>query len=121
MTAHEVDIQEVLINGVIMVPKDSVSITPVLNQKTGLWVVGKNYFVRTVTYHFIGKLAAVDVDAGEMLFTDACWVASSGRWNVALTTGVLSEVEPFPKPLLVNRDAFIDGTEWTHSLPREVK
>ena len=83
------------------------------------WVVNRNYVIRTVTYHVVGRLKAVY--AAELVLADAAWVADSGRWNEALRTGKLSEVEPFPGDVIVGRGAVVDACEWTHPLPREVK
>lgn len=77
----------------------------------------KSYFLRTVTYHLVGK--CVSANAREIVLTAASWVADSGRYHQAMTTGVLSEVEPYPPKsrILVNRSALIDAVEWSHPLP----
>jgi uridine phosphorylase len=80
---------------------------------------GANYFIRTGTYHYIGTLRTVNT--GELVLSDASWVADSGRWNKALTTGELSEVEPYPDDVVISRSAVVDVTVWRHALPREVK
>lgn len=118
---ENMNVDEVVVNGVTLVPKGSESgkLVPVQEGTVGLWEIGKQYFVRTVTYHVVGKL--VHVSDNELLFEDASWVASSGRFNEALRTGTLSEVEPFTKPVLVGRSALIDATEWEHALPTDVK
>lgn len=82
------------------------------------WQVGTAYFIRTVTYHVTGRL--VWVGPTELVLDDAAWVADSGRWNAALTTGKLAEVEPFPGKVIVNRSSVVDACEWTHPLPRTV-
>ena len=47
------------------------------------FVVGKNYFIRTFTYHSLGKLKAI---TGQFLvLEDAGWVADSGRFNEFLS------------------------------------
>ena len=82
--------------------------------------VGKAVYVRTVTMHYTGML--VRVTAGELVLTDAAWIAESGRFSAALRTGVLDEVEPFPAGnVIVPRDGVIDVSEWRHALPAEVK
>ena len=82
--------------------------------------VGASLFIRTVTMHYTGRLSRVT--AGELVLTDAAWIADSGRFNVALRTGALSEVEPYPDgPVIVPRDGVIDAALWTHALPREPK
>ena len=81
--------------------------------------VGKSYFVRSVTYHYTGRLEAItDTD---LVLADAAWVADSGRFTNALRAGTLSEVEPFPDRVIIQRSAVVDACEWSHPLPREVK
>lgn len=78
--------------------------------------VGHNIFVRTVTMHYTGKL--IRVTDGELVLTDAAWIADSGRFHVALATGELNEVEPFPDgEVIVPRSAIIDVSRWLHDLP----
>lgn len=87
--------------------------------KTHSFSVGQAYFVRTVTYHCLGRLKSVtDTD---LVFDNASWVASSGRWNNALKTGELDEVEPHVSDLIVSRSAIVDAQVWLHALPAEVK
>lgn len=81
--------------------------------------IGKNYFIRTVTMHMIGKLEAVGEK--ELLLSQASWIADSGRFHVAIKTGNLSEVEPFADDIIVGRGAIIDMTLWTHDVPKEAK
>jgi hypothetical protein len=83
----------------------------------GFWVVGKAYFIRTVTMHQIGVL--LDLNDKELLLKDAIWVADSGLFNHALRTGKLDEVEPFVGNIIVNRDAIVDVCEWTHEIPKK--
>lgn len=80
--------------------------------------VGKPYFIRTVTCYYTGHLARVT--AGELVLTDAAWVADTGRFSVALATGKLHEVEPFPDgDVVVPRAGVTDATRWLHALPRQ--
>lgn len=91
-------------------------ITDVAVRKQGtFWEIGKKYFVRTVTYHCVGEL--IEISDNELVFIRASWVADSGRWNDALKTGTLNEVEPFVMPVMVSRGCIVDATEWTHELP----
>ena len=119
--SNKKEITSIVIDGVEMVPKgsDAVKLVPVQSGTIGVWEIGKKYLVRTVTYHLIGRL--VNVDNNELLFDSASWLASSGRFNEALRTGNLSEVEPFVKPVIVGRGSLIDATEWDHVLPTKVK
>ena len=89
------------------------------SQKNHSMEIGKAYYIRTVTFHHIGRLIAVtDTD---FLLDDASWVADSGRFAQALKTGSLEDVEPFPGRAIVGRGGLIDAAEWVHPLPREVK
>ena len=81
---------------------------------------GKNIFVRTLSYHQIGKY--MGVKDGFLMLKDASWVANSGRFNEALISGNLEEVEPFREGIiLVGIMSIVDVCEWVHELPREVK
>jgi len=81
--------------------------------------VGAKYFIRTVTYHHVGMLDAItDTD---LVLSSASWVASSGRWNEALRTGKLDEVEPHVNGVIISRAAIVDCVLWGHNLPTEVK
>jgi hypothetical protein len=44
--------------------------------------VGKNYFIRTVTHHYTGKL--IKVTPKELVLKDAAWIADDGRFMNAL-------------------------------------
>lgn len=97
----------------------AVTAAPAAPEPGGPWVVGTQYFVRTVTYHLVGRLT--HVFDRELVFEDASWVADSGRWHHALGTGRLSEVEPFLGPVILGRGAVVDAAEWRHELPSEPK
>jgi hypothetical protein len=83
--------------------------------------LGENYFVRTVTYHFTGRLAAVY--AQELVFTDSAWIASDGRFADAISKGVYDEVEPFPdnSRVIIGRGSVIDAVAINTPLPRVQK
>ena len=81
--------------------------------------VGDNIFIRTVTYHYTGKIAAIT--PGEIVLADAAWIADSGRFHTALATGTLSEVEPYPAGVVISRGAIVDVSPWAHPLPRVAK
>ena len=102
-------------------PKSSAEAAPepLSHLATAPWRVGTAYLIRTVTYHVVGRL--VWVGPLELVLEDAAWVADSGRWNAALQSGQLSEVEPFPARVIVGRGSITDATEWTHLLPLAVK
>ena len=81
--------------------------------------VGRAYFIRTVTYHYVGRL--VSADAQWLVLEEASWVADSGRFADALAMGELSEVEPYPGPCGVGAGAVVDWSPWNHPLPRVQK
>ena len=77
------------------------------------WILGKNYFIRTVTMHLTGRLTFVGPQ--ELVLEDAAWIADSGRFNEAIKNpDNCSEVEPFVRPVIVGRGAIVDATEITH-------
>lgn len=82
-------------------------------------VVGKSYFIRTVTFHYTGKLKAVT--KSDLVLSDAAWIADSGRWADALKNGTLNEVEPYPGEVVISRAAIVDASEWKHPLPSAQK
>lgn len=87
------------------------------------WKVGKNYFIRTVTHHYTGKLEGIANK--ELKFSTAAWIADDGRLSETLKNGFYSssaaEVEPYPNPILINRDCILDATVIDFKLPTEVK
>jgi hypothetical protein len=84
-------------------------------------LIGEKVFIRTVTYHYTGRVVAIDETT--IVLQEAAWIADSGRWANALATGGLSEVEPYPADRLVyvGRGAVVDVTSWSHDLPRAQK
>jgi hypothetical protein len=81
--------------------------------------IGQKIIVRTVTMHFTGKVEAVY--PGEIVLSEAAWIADTGRWAQALLSGELGEVEPYPDLCIVSRGAIVDVSPWLHNLPRTVK
>lgn len=82
--------------------------------------VGQNILIRGVTLYYVGHVERVSET--EIVLSEASWVADTGRFNEALRTGVLSEVEPFPNgEVVVKQGAIMDYSPWPHSLPKEVK
>lgn len=77
---------------------------------------GEKLFIRTVTYHQLGEVDAVE--DGFIKLKDASWVADSGRFHTALETGTLSEVE-YVGEAIVNVGTIVDAFPWKHDLPTE--
>ena len=71
--------------------------------------IGKTYFIRTVTMAQAGKLVAVTDK--ELILENAAWIADTGRFMPAVSSGNFSEVEPFPEgeQVIVGRGAIIDA------------
>lgn len=80
--------------------------------------VGNKVFIRTVTYHCVGKIETIDDGLVEL--STASWIADSGRFSQAIKTGSLSEVEPVGR-MGVSIGAIVDYFEWNHDLPTEQK
>lgn len=72
-------------------------------------MVGKSVFIRTVTYHYTGKVVKIIGDFVEL--EKAAWIADSGRFTDALATEEFSEVEVYKNPIRVNTTSIVDFTE----------
>jgi len=73
--------------------------------------IGANYFIRTVTHHFTGRL--VHVTTQELVLEQAAWIADDGRFSDALKKSEFAEVEPFPskQKVILGRGSIIDAVE----------
>jgi len=92
----------------------------VTTKKVGVWEIGKNYVIRTVTMIQVGRLT--EVGEHELVLSDCAWVADAGRWTTFLSEGTVKEVEPFPDGnVVVGRGAIIDACLWKHKLLRHQK
>lgn len=78
-------------------------------------------FIRTVTYHYTGLIRAETPEYIEL--TSAAWIADSGRFSDAMSSGVFDEVEPYPDNCVVRvyKASIVDVSSWGHALPREQK
>lgn len=81
-------------------------------------LVGKKVLIRTVTYFSVGKVDKVE--DGFVQLSTASWVADTGRFNEALKSGKLSEVEPVGE-VYVSLGSVVDMFPWNHDLPTEAK
>ena len=83
--------------------------------------IGENYFIRTVTHHYTGRMTKVYEH--ELVLVDAAWIAEDGRFTDAVTKGTYSEVEPFPegRQVIIGRGSIVDAITITHPLPRTQK
>jgi hypothetical protein len=81
--------------------------------------VGQNYFVRTVTDYWIGRLVSVDAPYTVTL-VDLAWVANTGRLHIFVRDGAAPgmEIEPYPDG---HEQAihWLTISPWPHALFRE--
>ena len=80
---------------------------------------GSSYYIRTVTYHNVGKVVGETTD-GFLLLKEASWVADSGRFMQAIKNGILEEVEPVGE-MMIAKSSIVDVFPWKHQLPTEQK
>lgn len=81
-------------------------------------IVGEKLFLRTVTYHFLGK--CVKKMGNFIQLEGASWIADSGRFMDFIIEGKINEVEPVGT-WFVNLDTVTDFGIWKHELPKEQK
>lgn len=89
--------------GAACVPSES------LEQNNSHWKIGKPYFIRTVTNFYTGRL--VSVTPLELVFSEAAWIADTGRFATALAKEEFGEVEPYPSTatVIIGRGSIIDA------------
>lgn len=82
-------------------------------EKELFWIVGKKYFIRTVTHHQTGVFLGFSSDRMEVLMGEAAWIADDGRLTEALATGNFNEVEMFPSvgPTAIGRTSIVDAVQ----------
>lgn len=85
--------------------------------------LGSNVFLRTVTYHYLGRV--IGVKDGWIMLESATWVADSGRFHIALSEGCskMSEYEVYPGDgrTDIRLDTVVEALPWEHELPKESK
>ena len=81
-------------------------------------LVDKKLFIRTVTYHLVGKVEKVE--DGFITLSGASWIADSGRFSQAISDGTLNVVEPVGDAY-VSLGSIVDMFPWTHELPTKQK
>ena len=85
--------------------------------------VGKQYLFRTIGYHWLGRVQSVR--GRFLILEDASWVADTGRYSEALAGKIgelsSSELEPSPRPVILNMDHVTDSVEYPFQIPRGVK
>jgi len=81
-------------------------------------MVGSKWFIRTVTYHLVGK---IHKRIGNFFYLKgASWIADSGRFMGAIKDGTLNEVEPVGD-CMVSIGSIVDMFPWKHELPTQQK
>lgn len=76
-------------------------------------LIGKQLFMRTVTYHIVGKVE--NIIGSFFILSNASWIADSGRFMNAIKDGELNEIEPLGD-WMVNYNSITDMGYWKHSL-----
>jgi len=117
---------EIEVNGKKYILKSSIKekvkmVVPKGDKSNPFMEVGKDYFIRTVTHYFTGRL--VWVGDKEIALEDACWIADTGRFNEFISGKTFNESEPFVKGqiVIIGRGSIIDMTEKIGGLILEVK
>lgn len=84
-------------------------------------VVGTDYFIRTVTHYFTGRL--VWVGDKEIVLESVAWIADTGKFSEFVNGRTVNEVEPFSSDatVIIGRGSIIDMTERIGGLPLSAK
>lgn len=88
---------------------------PVMDAGSAPYQIGQNYFIRTVTMYYTGKI--VWVGDKEIVLETPAWIADTERFADVIASGSLKEVEPMGKTTIVGRGAIIDATPIEWKLP----
>lgn len=81
-------------------------------------LLGKKLFIRTVTYHTIGRVERIVGDF--LVLSTASWIPDSGRFMNTIKNGHLDEVEP-TGTAYINMKSIVDFFPWYHDLPTDQK
>jgi hypothetical protein len=107
----------IIVDGVEYVEKGSE--LPVMSEIEDPYEIGKNYFIRTVTMSYTGKL--IWVGEHELVLENPVWISDSGRFVQALLAGSLDEVEPMNKKAIIGRGSLVGASIIDWELPTEQK
>lgn len=77
--------------------------------KNSMDLEGKNILIRTVTNFYTGRV--IEENSKFLKLEKAAWIADTGRFSDALASSIFSEVEPYPRPVIVMKAAMVDVTE----------
>lgn len=98
--------------------KDVVELMGVLKQPKSKpktpFIVGKKYFIRTVTLYYTGEL--MEIYGNWLILKNASWIADTGRFHDFLKEGVCNEYESFLEPVYIPVGSIVDVSEWKHPL-----
>lgn len=79
--------------------------------------LGSVVFIRTLTYHYIGKV--VEDNQDHIVLNTCSWVADSGEFTRAINEGVLVESEFIGNKIKIMKNNMVDCIPWEHDLPIE--
>ena len=96
---------------------------PLSGNRRHTFEVGKAYFIRTITHHYLGIVREI---CDLCVVLDHCsWVADDGRFHELMKGewGKSSEREPYPPDCLVPvfYGGMLDAPEWKREVPTSVK
>ena len=86
--------------------------------------IGKAYFIRTVTYHLIGKIKEIKGDFIIFEKDTIAYIADTDRFANTINDGSLkdqAEVEPIKVDGGLNINSITDYFVWEHAIPRNQK
>lgn len=69
-------------------------------RSTKAFTVGTSIFIRTVTYHYTGRV--VDVVDGFVVLSDCAWIADAGRF-----TGFIAGDDPSESEIYGDKEVFV--------------
>ena len=86
--------------------------------------VGENYFIRTVSYFYTGKVR--EIKGNFVILDDVSCILDTGRLSESIKEGKLeelsvSEIEPLPNGTGINIDGITDFSPITFKLPKKIK
>jgi hypothetical protein len=102
-----------------MTLKKSDIVTAIAAETDETFVIGAAYFIRTITYHIMGRLSRVSTFGGQtwLHLTEASYIAVGARFNEMINSGKLDETEHVHVPITVNSASIVDVYPWNHPLP----
>lgn len=81
--------------------------------------VGKSYLIRSVTTYTLGRVK--DIVGDFLVVEDGGWLADTGKFSTALTTGEVGEFEKANGDIIVSLGGVVDAYDWRLELPKETK